>query len=161
MSASDPERTSQFGDGSEAGLDVISFEDLSANVSKTWDVAIALALRPMLWKFRASAARRHGQYDELLQEPRHGRRLSLRDQFRRGRDQLRRRRSGALTLRRSGLFVNCSLSDCHCSAGVDLTQDFNSVNATFFTRCGLRPRALARCGHEAHFARIFQIATAP
>ena len=38
----------------EAGLDVISFEDLSANVSKTWDVAIALALRPMLWKFAAT-----------------------------------------------------------------------------------------------------------
>src|SRR5262249_13596785 len=51
---------------------------------------------------RASAARRHGQYDELLQEPRHGRWLSLRHQFRRGCDQLRRRCNGALTTRRSG-----------------------------------------------------------
>jgi len=38
----------------DAGLDVISFEDLSSNVSKTWDVAIALAVRPMLWKFAAT-----------------------------------------------------------------------------------------------------------
>ena len=38
----------------EAGLDVISFEDFSSNVSKTWDVAITLALKPTLWKIAAT-----------------------------------------------------------------------------------------------------------
>jgi tocopherol O-methyltransferase len=35
---------------SEAGLNVAFFEDLSANVSRTWDLAIELVQKPALWK---------------------------------------------------------------------------------------------------------------
>jgi tocopherol O-methyltransferase len=38
----------------QAGLNVTLFEDLSANVSKTWDLAIELIGKPALWKFAAS-----------------------------------------------------------------------------------------------------------
>jgi tocopherol O-methyltransferase len=39
---------------SQAGFNVIFFEDLSANVSKTWDLAIDLVRKPALWKFAAT-----------------------------------------------------------------------------------------------------------
>jgi tocopherol O-methyltransferase len=38
----------------QAGLDVTCFEDLSANVFKTWDLAIDLIGKPALWKFAAA-----------------------------------------------------------------------------------------------------------
>jgi tocopherol O-methyltransferase len=38
----------------EAGLNVTFFEDLSAKVSKTWDLAIELIKEPALWKFAAT-----------------------------------------------------------------------------------------------------------
>jgi len=37
----------------EAGLNVTFFEDLSAKVSRTWDLAIALIQEPALWKLAA------------------------------------------------------------------------------------------------------------
>lgn len=39
---------------SEAGLTVTSFEDLSARVLKTWDLAIEMIRNPKLWKFAAT-----------------------------------------------------------------------------------------------------------
>jgi len=39
---------------SNAGLDVTIFEDLSANVFRTWDLAIELIREPALWKFAAT-----------------------------------------------------------------------------------------------------------
>ena len=41
----------------EAGLDVILFEDVSANVSRTWDLAIEIVRNPALWKFAAARGR--------------------------------------------------------------------------------------------------------
>jgi tocopherol O-methyltransferase len=38
----------------QAGLNVTLFEDLSANVRKTWDLAIDLIGKPALWKFAAA-----------------------------------------------------------------------------------------------------------
>jgi tocopherol O-methyltransferase len=38
----------------EVGLTLTLFEDLSANVSKTWDLAIELIRNPALWKFAAA-----------------------------------------------------------------------------------------------------------
>jgi tocopherol O-methyltransferase len=38
----------------KAGLDVTIFEDLSANVLRTWDLAIELIREPALWKFAAA-----------------------------------------------------------------------------------------------------------
>jgi tocopherol O-methyltransferase len=38
----------------QAGLNVSYFEDLSANVFKTWDLAIDLIGKPALWKFAAA-----------------------------------------------------------------------------------------------------------
>ncbi len=38
----------------EAGLDVILFDDLSANVARTWDLAIDLIRKPAVWKFAAA-----------------------------------------------------------------------------------------------------------
>jgi len=38
----------------EAGLNVTFFEDLSANVLRTWDLAIELIRDPALWKFAAA-----------------------------------------------------------------------------------------------------------
>jgi len=38
----------------QTGLKVTSFEDLSTNVFKTWDVAIDLIGKPALWKFAAA-----------------------------------------------------------------------------------------------------------
>jgi hypothetical protein len=35
---------------SEAGIEVMWFEDLSDNVSRTWDVAMELVRNPTLWK---------------------------------------------------------------------------------------------------------------
>ncbi len=42
---------------SRAGLNVTSFEDLSANVSKTWDLAIELVRKPAMWQFAATHAK--------------------------------------------------------------------------------------------------------
>lgn len=39
---------------SAAGLQLILFEDLSANVSRTWDLALELIRKPALWKFAAA-----------------------------------------------------------------------------------------------------------
>ena len=39
---------------SKAGLDVTIFEDLSANVLRTWDLAIELIREPALWKLAAA-----------------------------------------------------------------------------------------------------------
>lgn len=38
---------------SQAGLNVTLFDDLTANVKKTWDLAIELIRKPALWKFAA------------------------------------------------------------------------------------------------------------
>ena len=38
----------------EAGLNVTLFEDMSAHVSKTWDLAIELVRKPALWKLAAA-----------------------------------------------------------------------------------------------------------
>lgn len=38
----------------EAGLEVTLFEDMSAHVSKTWDLAIELVRQPPLWKLAAA-----------------------------------------------------------------------------------------------------------
>jgi hypothetical protein len=39
---------------SRAGIKVMWFEDLSKNVSRTWDVATELVRNPMLWKLAAA-----------------------------------------------------------------------------------------------------------
>jgi SAM-dependent methyltransferase len=38
----------------ETGLNVIEFEDLSTRVQKTWDLAIDLIKKPVLWKLAAA-----------------------------------------------------------------------------------------------------------
>ncbi|HEY2534286.1 MAG TPA: class I SAM-dependent methyltransferase [Xanthobacteraceae bacterium] len=41
----------------QAGLNVTVFEDLSANVRRTWDLAIEVIGKPALWKFAAARGR--------------------------------------------------------------------------------------------------------